>query len=344
MSSLKKERNSSVDIIRGVAMILVVLGHTISGSSVNYEKSFIFEIIWSLQMPLFMLISGYVMRYSRHANSFKELLLTILRKATAYLLPWCVWTVLVRGIIFGQHHFLNIKNLLFNMDTGYWFLFSLFTISFIFVISDFLSSKIARQREDIRYLFSNAVFYVIGMGVLALIGILVGMNFLCIKLTVYYAPFFFAGFIYGKLQEKILSLKWSPLMVDCIGLIALASWLAILNSMDFYFLPETIFGITVRAIGSLVGCVAICSFIVKLSSDKLKLIGYIGKQSLGIYLVHYLLLIPLKSNTVLEFYAISGAALVCTNFLITLTISILFVWIINKNSCARCALLGKRNI
>ena len=142
----------------------------------------------------------------------------------------------------------------------------------------------------------------------------------------------------------MLSLKWSPLMVDCIGLIALASWLAILNSMDFYFLPENIFGITVRAFGSLVGCVAICSFIVKLSSDKLKLIGYIGKQSLGIYLVHYLLLIPLKSNTVLEFYAISGAALVCTNFLITLTISILFVWIINKNSCARCALLGKIKI
>ena len=59
------QRNISVDIIRGFAMMLVVLGHTISVMTTNFEDSFIFQFIWTLQMPLFILISGYVTRYSK---------------------------------------------------------------------------------------------------------------------------------------------------------------------------------------------------------------------------------------------------------------------------------------
>ena len=53
-----RNRNEYVDIMRGVAMLLVVLGHTMTGSTVNSESSFLFNIVWSLQMPLFILISG----------------------------------------------------------------------------------------------------------------------------------------------------------------------------------------------------------------------------------------------------------------------------------------------
>ena len=49
-----ENRNQFVDIMRGIAMLLVVLGHTMTGCTVDSQKSFIFNIIWSLQMPLFM--------------------------------------------------------------------------------------------------------------------------------------------------------------------------------------------------------------------------------------------------------------------------------------------------
>lgn len=58
-------RNSSVDIIRGFAMLLVVFGHTVSGTVKEYSDSLLFQVIWTLQMPLFIVISGYVTRYSR---------------------------------------------------------------------------------------------------------------------------------------------------------------------------------------------------------------------------------------------------------------------------------------
>ena len=60
-----RTRNHSVDIVRGLAMLLVVLGHTISGTCTGYENTFLLRVIWTLQMPMFFIISGYVTRYSK---------------------------------------------------------------------------------------------------------------------------------------------------------------------------------------------------------------------------------------------------------------------------------------
>ena len=126
---MAKDRNQFVDIMRGIAMLLVVLGHTMTGCTTGAEKSFLFNIVWSLQMPLFILISGYVTRYSREISDGSGLWKYVKRRTIAYLLPWVVWSFIVRGIIFGQSNFLNLKWLLWHMDSGYWFLATIWTIS-----------------------------------------------------------------------------------------------------------------------------------------------------------------------------------------------------------------------
>ena len=40
-------RNNTVDIIRGFAMLLVVLGHTMSGSTAEFQNSLLFQVIWN---------------------------------------------------------------------------------------------------------------------------------------------------------------------------------------------------------------------------------------------------------------------------------------------------------
>ena len=42
-------RNKIVDIIRGFAMLLVVLGHTLSGSTANFNDTFLFQVISLLE-------------------------------------------------------------------------------------------------------------------------------------------------------------------------------------------------------------------------------------------------------------------------------------------------------
>ena len=48
-----KQRSNRIDYIRCMALLMVLLGHTLTGSTDQSESSFAFRLIWSLQMPLF---------------------------------------------------------------------------------------------------------------------------------------------------------------------------------------------------------------------------------------------------------------------------------------------------
>lgn len=133
------KRNGKVDLLRGIAMLMVVLGHTMTGCTTGAENTLLFNVIWSIQMPLFFLISGYVTKYSAIPKNGKELRKQLEKKTLAYLLPWGIWTFLIRGQLLGQHTLLDISYLLWHMDTGYWFLFSLWTITMIYTLAQYVS-------------------------------------------------------------------------------------------------------------------------------------------------------------------------------------------------------------
>jgi fucose 4-O-acetylase-like acetyltransferase len=251
MAEHKENRNQTVDILRGIAMLLVVLGHTLSGCTVNSESSFLYNIIWTLQMPLFILISGYVTKYSRPVNSRRGILIYMGKKTLAYLLPWAVWTFLVRGVIYEQKYFLNLKHIFFNMDSGYWFLFTLWCIVIIFGLSQFISQYFCTRENQYAKFVAHIIAYVFGMAILAVIGIVVGMSFLCIKLTLYYMPFYFAGFLYGQIDGNLSNTKlWNNVKEISVAF-SFVLWIFLMNRFNFFALSEGIINIAIRAIGSL---------------------------------------------------------------------------------------------
>ena len=70
---MAKVRDTRIDFIRGEAILMVILGHTISNNGiVGFESSGLYRIIFALQMPLFILISGFVTVYSKPINSVKS--------------------------------------------------------------------------------------------------------------------------------------------------------------------------------------------------------------------------------------------------------------------------------
>lgn len=54
------DRNNSVDELRGIAILLVVIGHVIQYvfSPEGFDNNFIFRIAYSFHMPLFMFIAN----------------------------------------------------------------------------------------------------------------------------------------------------------------------------------------------------------------------------------------------------------------------------------------------
>lgn len=57
------ERNNQIDISKGIAIILMILGHSIILTD-NFTNYF-FKLIFSFHMPLFFLFSGYYFRTDR---------------------------------------------------------------------------------------------------------------------------------------------------------------------------------------------------------------------------------------------------------------------------------------
>ena len=71
------KRIDYLDYSKGIAIILVVLGHIFNGGNIK-------TYIYSFHIPLFFIISGYLFNYS-NINSFNEF---ISKKTKVYLIPY----------------------------------------------------------------------------------------------------------------------------------------------------------------------------------------------------------------------------------------------------------------
>jgi fucose 4-O-acetylase-like acetyltransferase len=330
-----KEKNAYIDSIRGLAILLVVLGHTITGCMQGYENNILYNVIWSLQMPLFFVISGYITKYSKPLTSCKIFLKSLFRRSGALLIPYFVWTFVVRGILMGQSSFFNLKNLIFNFDSGYWFLFSLWTISVIFMSSRYIAGCISDRKipSTILTLVFIAVFSVL----LLFIGLKVGLSFLNIKQTTYYIPFFVLGYLYGAFQEKMKSLL---LMEKIVIALATFFWVFVLLKCSIVSLGEDVVSIMVRFFSSVCGCICCFGLLSNLIKGRIAaVLQYIGSHTLEIYLVHYVFLcmIPAQASG----NALSSFVPVAINYILTLGVTVLSFTILNQNGILKKALFFK---
>ena len=343
MQAKAENRNQFVDIMRGIAMLLVVLGHTMTGCTVDSQKSFLFNIIWSLQMPLFILISGYVTKYSRPISDGEGLWKYVKRRTVAYMLPWTVWSFLVRGIIFGQDGFLNIKNLLWNMDSGYWFLATIWTISMIFGIASFIAERLSKENLLKKQIVLLGC-YLAGMVLLVGIGAVLGLSFFAIKLTLYYMPFYYAGFLYGQFDDRMKESETGKKIIDSAVAICFVMWLFVILRFSLYEMSDGGFAIILRAATSLAGCIAVCGLCKGIFSDKIGggMLAWVGEHSLEVYLTHYLLLSLIKLDKAPILYSPAGLSMVLVNYVITVALTAIAIAMMNQNAVLRFVLTGKK--
>lgn len=272
-----KNRNEFVDMMRGIAMLLVVLGHTMTGCTTGSENSFLFNVVWSLQMPLFVLISGYVTKYGRKISDTAVLWTFIKRRTHAYMLPWAVWSFLIRGVIFGQEKFLNSKTLLWNMDNGYWFLATIWIISLIFGVASFLAERVGKSNSTRRQTALLAI-YLVAMAVLFGLGVACGLSFFAMKLTLYYMPFYYAGYLFGQYDEQISDNRKARKIVDYLTVICFIIWLFVILRYSLYHMSDSGIEMLLRAGTSLSGCIAVCGLSKGIFSNKYLGEGYLYRS------------------------------------------------------------------
>lgn len=334
-----KKRNTYVDFLRGIAMLIVVLGHTMSGSTTGSQNTVLFNIVWSLQMPLFILISGYVTRYGKRPSDAHSLLSLLGKRTLAYLLPWFVFTILLNGVVL-QRQELTLNAVFWHMDRGYWFLVTIWTISIVFILSCFAAEKLCRRSVAVPFVMLG--FYLIGMAALFGLGSVMGMNFLCLKLTMYYMPFYFLGYLYGVYRDEIV--KRFPRLLQAVVAFCTLAWIIAIVQLKLFELSDTyVTDIILRAGTSLCGCIAVAGLFraVSQTSAVCRFIIWFGRHTIEVFLLHYYLLNLIVFTDIPDFFSARGFVVTAANYIITVFGVSLMILLLSCNRYLNLALFGK---
>jgi len=139
-SQAKPLRISSLDLLKLLGILLVMMGHCLRKFLGNaFLATPLNDFLWLSEMPLFFLVAGYVHTKEEKLNRWYLLLWGILKKALWYLWP-IITFALIRVYCFGQYedfphyydHFLN------NPSEGLWFFFVLYWMVVFFDVGTYI--------------------------------------------------------------------------------------------------------------------------------------------------------------------------------------------------------------
>ena len=269
-----------VDAVKGIAILLVILGHSFCVYPIDLDSQFSELGAWvrSFQMPLFFIASGFV--FSR-AKSMHELLH---KKFHRLFIPWLAFSVLsvALRIVFSSFTHsgrVDIWEAGSDIIQGkhYWFLYSLMCILLL-----------------VNLIKNNKVLWGLSLCsvVLGMYCNIVDFGYFTLGRTCYYLPFFMLGTAFRQLYGGGIQ--------ACLKKPNILMWLAVFTVayVGFMMIRDTWSGIyryMVPLAGSLLvwGIACLCKSKVRFLCQMQKVLGHFGRYSLQYYLNHLLIMLPI---------------------------------------------------
>lgn len=317
--------------MKAFATLLVVAGHSIQFSNIDFDSSWIFKIIYSFHMPLFMCIAGYLfVEKDSVANE-------VIKKAKLLLVPFLSWSVVSYLVTNGFNSSLiglirHIASVIENPSLGLWFLPTLFICFSVFYL-------IPRNGKEA---YAVAIILILYVSVRAI-------SFLSIdilKLVAWQMPFFLVGYLIKKYSLINFFNKKLVIYLSLIVFVVFVSqWQRTsITSLFGYSLNS---GITVYAASVIVRYLcAISAFIVlfgvcvKISNEAtLKSVYFLANNSLSIYAVQMVILDMVIG--IMQGLTKSLVIVEISSFSISIIVIVVIISAINKVRPARVVLFGR---
>ena len=287
---MAQQRAIEFDVLKGIAILLVVIGH-VYRTSLQGAYSALEDILYTVHMPLFVLVSGYFTQrpptWTRYGvySYWKG-------KVLRLLLPLLFIAELHSIIISGE-----VGLPLQSMVGAYWFTYALFLIFGVFffaqgVLHLLLSS--VQKKEQTQNLYTK--LYVAGLFLSAviaelLIAYLYTLNSrLCNGLVLYKIAHLYKYLVLGHIIGKYHNLN-EALRSEIAGVIGFIGFcvLFLIRVLGYTFpLQDTL--LTILGLGFIYS--ATCQAIATAQEEKkwIKVLSYLGRISLPIYFIHYFFL------------------------------------------------------
>ena len=329
-----KERNIDIDALKGMAILLVMIGHVLVWNGMT--DGFIYDIIKVVQMPLFIIISGYLAGVGRRADSLQRYARMVGKRAVAYLVPFFFWIILLHPMTVLQ----SLKVVLFDLDEGLWFLMTLFILD-LMVYTAQLAASFAGKRSGGGDGGRGAVFcgvYII-LTAAVCVETALGVEFLSPGLTRLYIPFFMAGYAAGVFKEKTDQIpgavKTAAMAAAFAALVFMAAAFDLQN-------VDTVFNLARQIAASFTGCYAVIRLLELLPRGRAKsFFAWLGGYTLEIYTLHFHFAYVLGRVGVYSLYSWQGIIYAAASFAVMSLITAVIIVITKKFWFLDLLLYGK---
>ncbi|MDY5966459.1 MAG: acyltransferase [Sodaliphilus sp.] len=308
---LKKQRIEYFDLLKGIAIFMVVMGHALTMCVRGLDAAFLFKLIGQVHMPVFFFISGYL---TYKANADKQFITPGLKKRFIQLIiPFLVITPL--WVWYFPHSGLqsplsdNLPDLLrAYWKDGYWFTLCLFELCLIYI-------PISAILQRLKGILPQIVVLLAAYGILIALSITfadeeANVDFVGFGLLARFFPVFMMGVMANHMKEafnRLVHNQWALAIAMVVFGVSLYSvvypwdiWGTDMASMwlviGFATIPVMHFALILVAI-ALVEPWSLKEYRTegKTPSAIARYFNFLGHESLGIYLLHYFFLFPLTA-------------------------------------------------
>lgn len=326
-----KDRLLWADALKGWLILLVILGHAIQTTiGDDCFHNHLWNIIYSFHMPAFMAVSGYfAFRQSTSINIVNH----IKRRSMQLLIPYIIWSIFA-FLRYETRTFDKFFDIIMDPDAYYWFLYVLFWISVLFSAAQWVARRINADEIVVIILVS-----IILMAVMVIFECrIMGFQFIA-----YYFLFYSAGYAIHRYSSFFRLSNILVIFLSCVWVFMawnwnmheLPSWLS-----SIQLIPTTFLQYVFRGVTAIIAIVLILTLSPKVfKNGGGRLIQKLGELSLGIYIVHLILMGPfvryIQGN-----YNIPNNSCIFLSFSYSL-LSIGIVYLLSKNKISAKYLLGK---
>ena len=263
--------------------MLVVLGHIFEYSVSDWNHNILQNLIWAVQMPGFMLVSGYFS--FRKVENGRKLMVGYRKSAERYLLPFLAWFILVSVLLigdYGRNVLQGLSRLAWRVDSGLWFIWVVFVLSLIMGLCNLIRGKV---NGFVKQLVAVAMTVGVCYGILLVVAKLTSVNFLGIKFILYYGLFYGLGW-FIRWNQKFWE-EQKTFFYDTLAFLCICVFAAIAFNVNLYLIDDNFVGVSLRLIAGATGNYVIYYVVKKLvpQFQKVKM-EWIGMYTLEIYVTH----------------------------------------------------------
>ncbi len=325
---MAKERNTSIDIAKGIGILLVVFGHAMSPiMNGHIIIEWLYSFIYTFHMPLFFFISGFVATklVTKPISRFELFKNRVIR----LMIPYCIWAIiyLPMKIIMSEHVRFNVEYKWYsfflgnNPDGQLWFLYVLFIIS-VFVIL-FATQKNITVLTIVFMLFSI---------IAPLIPSNIGFTSISLSFSLYQIGFFFLGMLLSMKADYQKTSHNTPAFIISIVVFIAYGIVLWLTKEKLWFLQALV------AVCAIYVCLYLSTLISKSKSSAP--LSFLGQKSMEIYILHGPLLVA--GRIILPKFISNVYLYIIVISLSTLIISVILSMLINKIKIAKLLLFGAK--